>query len=80
MVWQLQQAKQHFSDVVRRAMSDAPQIVSRHGAEVVVVLSMADYKRLNAPTMDFGEFLRQAPDLAELDIRRDAAFPPSVTL
>ena len=37
MSWQLQEAKQKFSELVRRTLEEGPQVVTRHGEEVVVV-------------------------------------------
>jgi prevent-host-death family protein len=36
--WQIQEAKQHFSDLIRSAEADGPQFVTEHGEEVAVVL------------------------------------------
>lgn len=71
MHWQLQEAKQRFSEVVRQAEANGPQIVTRHGQEVVVVLSADEYRRLQSGRPDFKEFLMAAPRLDVLDIRRD---------
>jgi len=38
--WQLQEAKNKFSKLVDDAINDGPQTVTRHGRNVVVVLSM----------------------------------------
>jgi len=72
MHWQLQEAKQRFSEVVRQAEANGPQIVTRHGQEVVVVLSADEYRRLQSGRPDFKEFLMAAPRLDVLDIRRDS--------
>ena len=34
MRWQVQEAKQRLSEVLRRAQADGPQIITRHGEEV----------------------------------------------
>jgi prevent-host-death family protein len=70
MSWQLQEAKQKFSEVVRRALTSGPQVVTRHGRAAVVVVSAEDYGRLRGGA-GFKEFLRTAPDLSRLGIRRD---------
>jgi len=80
MAWQLQEAKQKFSTVVQRAMDDGPQIVTRHGEEVVVILSKQEYDRLNGSKLDFKEFIRQGPDLSLLDLRRQKDLPREVEL
>lgn len=46
MAWQLQDAKQQFSRLVEAARRAGPQVVTRHGREVVVVLSIEEYRRL----------------------------------
>jgi prevent-host-death family protein len=45
--WQLQDAKNRFSELVTHAQHDGPQIVTRRGADAAVVLSYEDYKRLS---------------------------------
>ena len=47
--WQLQDAKNRFSEVVDDALTDGPQIVTRHGREVVVILAIEEYRRMKQP-------------------------------
>jgi prevent-host-death family protein len=68
--WQLQEAKQKFSELVRRALEDGPQVVTRHGEEVVVVVPAEEFRRLTGDKPDFKEFLMSAPDLSVLDLER----------
>jgi prevent-host-death family protein len=70
VIWQLQDAKQKFSKLVRDATTEGPQIVTRHGEETVVVLSAAEYRRLAGKRPDFKEFLMSGPDFSKLDLRR----------
>lgn len=44
--WQLQEAKQRFSEVVRAAESRGTQFVTRHGGEVVAVVPIQEYRRM----------------------------------
>jgi antitoxin Phd len=46
--WQLQDAKNRFSEVVNEAERSGPQIVTRRGAKAAVVLSYEDYRKLSA--------------------------------
>jgi prevent-host-death family protein len=78
--WQLQQAKQQFSEVVRRAHDDGPQVVSRHGRDVVVVVSIEEYQRLRGQRRDFKQFLRSGPDLDALEMVRSDDGPRAVDL
>lgn len=66
MSWQLQEAKQKFSELVRRTLEDGPQTVTRHGEEVVVVVPVEEWRRLSGEKMDFKEFLMSAPEGLEL--------------
>ena len=72
MSWQLQEAKQRFSQLVQRALDEGPQVVTRRGQEAVVVLSAKEFRRLTGDVPDFKEFLLSAPDLEVLEIRRAA--------
>jgi len=44
--WKLQDAKAHFSRVVREALELGPQRVTLRGKDAVVILSAEDYRRL----------------------------------
>ena len=70
--WQLQEAKQRFSELIRSVEVDGPQFVTRHGEEVAVVIDIAEYRRLRGGGSDFKAFLRSAPDL-DLEIDRSPA-------
>jgi prevent-host-death family protein len=43
-IWQLQTAKQRFSEVVRAAETGDPQFITRHGQPVAVIIDIADYR------------------------------------
>jgi len=61
-VWQVQQAKNHFSEVIDRALTEGPQTVTRHGKPVVRVVAVGDEAAV-APRKDDGfvEFLLSMP-------------------
>lgn len=69
--WQLQEAKQRFSELIRSVEADGPQVVTRHGEDVAVVISIAEYRHLRHEEENFKAFLQSAPDL-DLDISRPA--------
>ena len=58
--WQLQEAKAMFSKVVRSA-SEGPQIITVHGKESAVVLSMDDYRKLTAHDENLVSFMEKSP-------------------
>lgn len=72
MVWQLAEAKNTFSEVFTRALSEGPQFVTRRNEEVVI-LARDEYERLtgekNKP--DFIEFLMSGPGFEGVDLERD---------
>lgn len=72
MIWQLQDAKSKFSQVVNRAIKEGPQIVTRHGQEVVVILSVDDYHKMTQPKPSLLALLLDSPLLhSGLEIQRD---------
>ncbi|HEX3826166.1 MAG TPA: type II toxin-antitoxin system Phd/YefM family antitoxin [Sporichthyaceae bacterium] len=72
MAWQLQEAKQRFSEVVRLAEAEGPQIVTRHGAEVAVVVSIEEWRAVGRTKPDLRDFLLAPgpPYLDGLDLTR----------
>jgi prevent-host-death family protein len=64
--WKLEDAKNGFSEVVRRAMASEPQLVTRNGRPAVVVVSAREYERLTSP-QDLVTFLRDSPLAEALD-------------
>jgi prevent-host-death family protein len=79
--WQLQEAKQHFSELIRAVQADGPQFVTKHGRQVAVVLDIVDYRRMTGEELvDFKDFLASAPDLTVLEIERSTAMPREIDL
>lgn len=70
--WQLQEAKQRFSELIRSVEVDGPQFVTRHGEEVAVVIDIAEYRRLRGGAPDFKQFLLSGPYFDDLEIDRSA--------
>ena len=70
--WSLQDAKAQFSEVVRRSIADGPQIVSKNGADAVVILSIEEFGKLQPPTnVSLARTLAESPlhDVS-IDVRR----------
>ncbi|WP_406312818.1 type II toxin-antitoxin system Phd/YefM family antitoxin [Streptosporangium sp. NBC_01639] len=77
--WQVQEAKQRFSEVVRRAVSEGPQVVTRHGEEVAVVIDIAEYHRIKGDAPDFRQFLLADPDWDDdLEFPRNQDLPREI--
>ena len=70
--WQIQKAKNHFSDLVRKAEEQGPQAIMRHGKDAAVLLSMKDYRNLMRKQESLTEFFRRSPlKGVELDFERN---------
>lgn len=69
--WQLQTAKQRFSELIRAAESGEPQYVTRHGDEVAVVIDVGTYRQLTQAEPDFIAFLQEGPTFEGLNLERD---------
>lgn len=61
MSWQVQEAKQRFSEVLRAVETDGPQTITRHGQEVAVVIDIAEYRRMTGRTKDPKDVLLGPP-------------------
>ncbi len=71
-VWQLQVAKNKFSNLVDKAHHDGPQFVTKHGKESVVILSIEEYQKLSKPKSDLLSFFKNSPlSGINLDLARD---------
>jgi prevent-host-death family protein len=81
MRWQLQEAKQRFSEVVRAAESGEPQIVTRFGEEIVVMIDMSEYRHLRGESMGLMDYLATGPHVdADLEIERNGDAPREIDL
>ncbi|MGD0686418.1 MAG: type II toxin-antitoxin system Phd/YefM family antitoxin [Streptosporangiaceae bacterium] len=78
MRWQVQVAKQRFSELIRAAHAEGPQVVTRHGEEIAVVIDIADYRRLEGGLAGFKDYLRSGPDFDDLDLARSADRPRDI--
>lgn len=61
MNWQLQDAKNRFSEVVSKAMREGPQTVTLRGDRAAVVVSAKDYDRLTAAKPTLADHLLSGP-------------------
>jgi prevent-host-death family protein len=81
VTWQVQEAKQQLSRVLRQAIEEGPQTITLHGEEVAVVMSIEEYRRLTGNTRDFKQFLLGPPWIDDLDdsvFERDASLPREI--
>ncbi len=55
--WQLQEAKNKLSHVVKEADRGIPQFITVHGKQTAVVLSAKEYRKLTQPDSSLSEAL-----------------------
>lgn len=70
-VWQLQEAKARFSELVNEVERDGYHTITKNGHPVAVIISKKDFEKLNTPKNSLLDFFRDAPlpDF-DLDIQR----------
>jgi len=80
MHWQVQEAKQRFSELLRAVESEGVQYVTKHGKEIAVVVSIDEFHRLSGGTgryRDFTDWLLNGPKIDLSNDEIDALFARS---
>ncbi|MCK5536009.1 MAG: type II toxin-antitoxin system Phd/YefM family antitoxin [Bacteroidales bacterium] len=67
-VWQLQEAKSKFSQLVEEAIHKGPQIVTKRGIDAVVVLSKKEFSALSQQKISLIDLFKSAP---KIDLKID---------
>lgn len=82
--WQLQAAKAQFSEVIRRALTNGPQVITKQGKEEVVILPIEQYKKLTERSkqpQSLVRFFAESPLVeAGLDLERKPDYGRTVDL
>jgi prevent-host-death family protein len=71
--WKLEDAKARFSEVVRLASTDGPQLVTVRGKEAAIILDPETYRQLLPPSEEqpsLVDFL-QSLDFSGIDLERE---------
>ena len=66
-IWQLQEAKNKLSEVVEEALKHGPQVITKRGVETAIVLSYAEYRKLQLAQQSLSSFFRSSP-LVDFDL------------
>ena len=77
--WQLAEAKNRFSEVVRLALTSGPQRVTRRD-DAVVVMSEVEYERITGKRPGIVDQFMNGPSLEGLDLSRDKSVMRDVEL
>lgn len=59
--WQLHDARNKLSELIDRAQKEGPQVITRHGIAVAVVMPYTGYGKFTAPRQRLGDFLLASP-------------------
>lgn len=86
--WQIQEAKQRFSEMIRAVTSQGPQVITRHGEDVAVIVDISRYHQLTRAAVDLTGILLGGPKLdddtadvfAEIEAERQADLGRAVGL
>ncbi len=66
MAWQVQDAKNRFSELIERARQEGPQVVTRHGRPVVQVVAVGGALEVREDDK-FAEYLLGVPKVDGLE-------------
>lgn len=79
--WQIQEAKQRFSELVKSARVDGPQEITFRGEGCAWIISSEDYERLTKPKSGLIEFFQNSPCReVNLKIKRNKDLPRDIEL
>jgi prevent-host-death family protein len=75
-VWQIQDAKNKFSEVITLANKQGPQLITKHGEKAAVVISYLEYEKMRKSQGKLSEFFSTSPLAGiELDLTRNKSLP-----
>ncbi len=78
--WPLKDARQHLDSVIEQT-NNGPQIITVQGKEAAVLLSIAEYRRLEPVQPKLSAFFRDSPLCdTEIDLKRDSSLPRNIEL
>lgn len=70
-VWQVQEAKNRFSEMIEQALTQGPQVITRHGRAVARVVSADQVTHITQAVGagdGFAQYLLSAPKIDGLDL------------
>jgi antitoxin Phd len=80
-VWQIQEAKAKFSQLVEDANIKGHQTITKQGEPVAVILSIKEFDKITQPKTSFLNFFKAAPcQEIELNLERSKDLPRELDL
>jgi prevent-host-death family protein len=61
VTWTVAEAKAKFSELIDKALSRGPQVVTRSGRKAVVIVAVDEWERKTRRTGNLAEFLAASP-------------------
>ena len=79
--WPVADAKAHFSEMIDRALSEGPQVVTRKGKRTVIVVPVEEWERRVKRHGSLAEFFASSPLRgSELKVERARDLPHRLSL
>lgn len=69
--WQVQEAKARLSEVLERAESEGPQVITRYGEDYSVVINIETYREKFEPQDSIIEYLLSGPKFDDFEVERN---------
>ncbi len=70
MIWQIQEAKNKFSEVIEKTLLEGPQAITRCGKKVVIMISVKEYENNILQKTKLGDFFLDSPLCQDLKLER----------
>jgi len=79
--WTVAEAKAKFSEIIERAQSEGPQIISKRGRTAAIVVAAEEWERKTKRSGNLAEFFAGSPLRgSELNVHRLNARPKKIRL
>jgi prevent-host-death family protein len=79
--WTVAEAKAKFSEVIDRAQSGGPQVITRNGRMAVIVVAAEEWERKTKRTGNLAEFFASSPLRgSRLKVKRSKDRPRKIDL
>ena len=75
-IWQIQDAKNKFSEVITLANKQGPQLITKHGEKTAVIISYIEYEKMRKSQGKLSDFFSTSPLAGiQLDLTRNKSLP-----
>jgi len=71
MNWQIQEAKNKLSELIERSQKEGPQVITKHGKDIAVLISADEYQCIKKRTDNLVEYFMKSPLAGKIEINRN---------